>query len=133
MPRSLPACISHFPVAQALLRLAAHPDLDPDLNAAVAHSASLAAYVTSCRMQLHAAWPSAACALVLQPCLDLPYNGKPLHDKPPYECTFHDYTPSLGMYGMGGAGGSLYGGRGGSAAAAALQTPAFLVTQVRRK
>ncbi len=71
-----------------------------------------------------ARWPNVACLMLLEPSLALTDNDKPLYTSQPYECTFRDYTPSLGLYGGGGTLG------GGTAAAAALRTPAFLLTQV---
>ncbi|GFR45331.1 hypothetical protein Agub_g6699, partial [Astrephomene gubernaculifera] len=90
----------------ALLRLAAHPLLLPSSSAAA---------------RLHARWPATACALLLAPALPLTANDQPLYTSQPYECTFRDYTPSIGL---------LYGGGfGGSALSSALRTPAFLTTQ----
>ncbi|GIL42484.1 hypothetical protein Vafri_452, partial [Volvox africanus] len=104
----------------ALLRLASHPALSSFSN-----TAAPAAVVSESASRLLARWPNVACALLLQPSLMLTENDQPLYTSQPYECTFRDYTPSLGLY---GGGGTLIGS-GGTAAAAALRMPAFLLTQ----
>ncbi|GIM07948.1 hypothetical protein Vretimale_12030, partial [Volvox reticuliferus] len=104
----------------ALLRLASHPALSSSSN-----TAAPTAVVSESASRLLARWPNVACALLLQPSLVLTDNDQPLYTSQPYECTFRDYTPSLGLY---GGVGTLASGSG-TAAAAALRTPAFLLTQ----
>lgn len=85
--------------------------------------------VSEAASRLLSRWPNVACNLLLEPSLGLTENDQPLYKSQPYECTFRDYTPSLGLYGGSGGTVGLYGS-GGTAAAAALRTPAFLLSQV---
>ncbi|EFJ51181.1 hypothetical protein VOLCADRAFT_87995 [Volvox carteri f. nagariensis] len=124
-----PTRLAMLQLSPALSAAAAAAARNPAAPAAIATSPS--SLVSEAASRLLIRWPNVACALLLEPSLALTDNDQPLYTSQPYECTFRDYTPSLGLLYGGGVGGTtalgMYGG--GTAAAAALRTPAFLLTQ----